>query len=170
MPADPNECDPNEWAPVHSSIAGPGYLRCSEEFWYTPVRYQDPKARGLCVSIPRECSNCGWRHNVASSCSSPNCAETLPLSKVTGLTRWRHAPLQEWARRTDVRIRCVTYDHTVGRQCLRRLETAASRPQQVQFANAAADIGGCQVKPGDRAQVPLVGVPEKLRLWCGGTG
>src|ERR1700681_509811 len=62
--------DPIEWAPVHWSIAGPDIFVIAKDFWYTPVRSQDRKARGLCASILRICSDC-WRRNEASSCRSP---------------------------------------------------------------------------------------------------
>jgi len=53
-------------------------------------------ARGLCASTLRLCSNCR-RHTarLAAVLTSP-CAVTLQ-SKVAWLSRWRHAPLQEWA-------------------------------------------------------------------------
>ena len=68
----------------------------------------------------------------ASSCCSPLCAETLPLSKVTGLSRWHHAPLQVWSPRTIVRVRCLPFDHMIGRQYPRSGEPKAPLPRQVQ--------------------------------------
>jgi hypothetical protein len=86
---------------VHSSIAGPCIFVLSEGFlidissisgpngaW--PLRF-DPVDNGWIVATQRD----------EQLLFTSTCAETLPLSKVTGLSRWRHAPLQEWARRTS---------------------------------------------------------------------
>jgi len=65
-----------------SSISGPNGA------W--PLRF-DPVDNGWIVATQRD----------EQLLFTSTCAETLPLSKVTGLCRWRHAPLQEWARRTS---------------------------------------------------------------------
>ena len=86
----------NEWAPVHSSSAGPYIFVLSEGFlidtssisgsngaW--PLRFDPVDMVGLLAA------QCGEQLLFTSTC-----AEILPLSKITGLSRWRHAPLQEW--------------------------------------------------------------------------
>src|SRR5882757_3987574 len=91
------DAESNEWAPVHSSIAGPDIFVLSEGFlihissflgsdraW--PLRFNPADMLGLLAA------HCGEQLRFTSTC-----VETLPLSKVAGLSRWRHAPLQEWA-------------------------------------------------------------------------
>ena len=46
--------------------------------------------------------------------------------------RWRHAPLQEWSDGPCVRIRCLSFDHMIGRQYPRSVEPNAPLPRQVQ--------------------------------------
>ena len=80
---------------------------------------------------------CGWawifrRRNKASSCCSPNLRRDLAVEQGHWLSRWRHAPLQEWARRTYVRIRCLQFDHMIGRQFPQGREPKAPLPRQVQ--------------------------------------
>jgi hypothetical protein len=116
--------------------------------------------------------------NGASSCCSPLCAETLPLSKVTGLSRWRHAPLQVWSPRTTVRARCLPFDHMIGRQYPRRGEPDAPLPRWAQHRNAAADIVGCQVKSDGTRLSSIAGLtihtrnmrPIEVRPWSGDSG
>lgn len=43
---------PNEWAPVHGGITGPGHSVLAEIFWYTPVMSQNCVALGLRASSP----------------------------------------------------------------------------------------------------------------------
>lgn len=124
--------DPIEWAPVHWSIAGPDIFVSAKDFWYTPVRSQDLKARGLCASILRICSDC-WRRNEASSCRSPQraprpcgSARSLACAPVASCSSPRVV------RRTCVRIRCLSFDHMIGRQYPRSVEPNAPLPRQVQ--------------------------------------
>lgn len=53
-------------------------------------------ALGLCAPVPLICANCR-RLIEASSCLLPQLRPDLALSKVPGLIRRRHAPLQELA-------------------------------------------------------------------------
>ncbi|GCC44593.1 hypothetical protein chiPu_0028468 [Chiloscyllium punctatum] len=86
----------NEWTPVHSSIAGSCHFVLAKDIWYRPVVFRDPRALGLCALVLRICSDCRQRTRLAAAIAS-TCTETLPLSKVAGFRRWRHAPLQGWA-------------------------------------------------------------------------
>lgn len=89
---------PNEWAPVQLWHRGAlGFFvsakRClAHVSWCTRSTWHVAFA----PSILRLCSNCR-RHNagLAAVLTSP-CAVTLQ-SKVACLSRWHHAPLQEWA-------------------------------------------------------------------------
>jgi hypothetical protein len=106
----------NEWAPVHLRHRGALHLRFRrrvsdrdqsifmiESAW--PLR-SDPADRFGFLGAAT------W----ASSCCSPNLRRDLAVEQGHWLSRWRHAPLQEWARRTYVRIRCLQFDHMIGRQ------------------------------------------------------
>src|SRR5882757_4517412 len=82
------------------------------------------------------------------------CADTLPLSKVAGLSRWRHAPLQGWA---DGHLSASTACRLTIRSAVNSCDAGSKRsvPQQVQLRNAAADVGSCQVKEkADSGQPP----------------
>lgn len=99
----------NEWAPVHSSIAGPCYFVLAKDLWCRPVVFRDLKALGLCALVLRICSDCRqctrlaaavrlnvhrdlaeqgrWLSPVAS-CSSPRVGRRTSVR----LSAWRPIP------------------------------------------------------------------------------
>ena len=86
----------NEWAPVHSSISGARHLRfCEGNLVHTSVMSGSAERVAFALRSRGYIQIFGYATRLAAAVHL-NCAGTLPLSKVTGITRWRHAPLQEW--------------------------------------------------------------------------
>ena len=86
----------NEWAPVHSSSAGPYIFVLGEGFLIDTSSISGPECAWPLRFNPVDMVRLLAAQKGEQLLFTSTCAETLPLSKVTGLCRWRHAPLQEW--------------------------------------------------------------------------
>jgi hypothetical protein len=108
-------------------------------------------ARGLCALDPALAIKLSAAQRGVISCLASPCAVTLP-SKVACLSRWRHAPLQEWA---DGHCPHSCLPSGACRSAIpARLEAGASQTSTgAAHANAAPDISRCQVEgaAGSRA-------------------
>ena len=93
-------------------------------------------ARGLCALDPALALKLSAAQRGVISCLASPCAVTLP-SKVACLSRWRHAPLQEWAGERGpndiVRIPACR-PVPAGRQFPRDWKPVLRKPLQVQHA------------------------------------
>ena len=102
------------------------------------------KRVAFALPILRLCLDC-WRRNRASSCCSPNLRRDLAVEQGHWLEPVASCSSPRMDRRTSVRIRCVLFDHMIGRSFPRSGEPNAPLPRQVQHRNAAADTVRCQV-------------------------
>ena len=139
---------PNEWAPVHSSIAGPYIFVLGEGFLVDTSSMSGPDR-----AWPLRFDPVGMVGLLAAQCDeqllfTSTCAETLPLSKVTGLCRWRHAPLQEWLDGHSSVPLPAARPHDWTPIPLGRGSRTLRYPDRCSVSNAAADRVCCQVKSG----------------------
>src|SRR6478672_2547375 len=74
-----------------------GFFGLAKNVWHKPFHFRDRMARGLCASTPAVIFKLSAAQRAEQLFCTLPCAVTLPGSKVACLSRWRHAPLQEWA-------------------------------------------------------------------------
>ncbi len=136
---------PNEWAPVHLRHRGARHLRYRRR-----ISGRDQLDFRIDKRLAFAFRSRGYvwifrRRKRVSSCCLPNLRRDLAVEQGHWLEPVASCSSPRVGRRTSVRIRCLLFDHMIGRHSRDAGSSTLRYPDRCSVSNAAADIVGCQV-------------------------